>query len=293
MLPLCQAGHYGTSLWAWFSIKWPRTGFFQADFESSNGWLNADLCGTSAHRSWCLELWCIWSVCDFHKTLDTHSCKISPTVWNSVFERRFQPTNEDSAQCFLDVTSPSHPVLEFIYMICVLDLLIICSSLQYISFCPDVYLLATFSAVLATIVSWLVFFYIFLHLQFCNVWGAPAMTQHPSNIWHCNVQGPIPSALAEYTYVWTCLSRHWMLDAWICFFPPSPHSLRSLDDMNDMMTGITLQGGQWSHCQGSQRSQVALHQEGRYQRHRGRCSTKAKGIQWCGWFRSTQEAASC
>ena len=28
-------------------------------------------------------------------------------------ERGFQPTNEDSAQCFLDVSSPSHPVSEF------------------------------------------------------------------------------------------------------------------------------------------------------------------------------------
>ena len=51
--------------------------------------------------------------------------------------------------------------IQFQNFLCVLDLLIICSSLQYISFCPDLYLLATFSAVLATIVSWLVF----LHLS--------------------------------------------------------------------------------------------------------------------------------
>ena len=70
-------------------------------------------CPLSSGCMWCLELWGIWSVCDFHKTLDTHSCELSPAVWNSVFERGFQPTNEDSARCFLDVSSPSHPVSEF------------------------------------------------------------------------------------------------------------------------------------------------------------------------------------
>ena len=98
-------------------------------------------CPLSSGCMWCLELWGIWSVCDFHKTLDTHSCKISLAVWNSVLERGFQPTNEDLAQCFLDVSSPSHPVSGI--SMCVR------SSYLCISFCPDVYLLATFSAVLA------------------------------------------------------------------------------------------------------------------------------------------------
>ena len=126
-------------------------------------------CPLSSGCMWCLELWGIWSVCDFHKTLDTHSCEISPAVWNSVFERGFQPRHEDSAQCFLDVSSPSHPVSEF--SMCVRSSYHLLKPSCYISFCPDSYLLATFSAVLATIVSWLVCFYIFLHLRFCNVWG--------------------------------------------------------------------------------------------------------------------------
>ena len=219
--------------------------------------------------------------------------------------------------------------IQFQNFLCVLDLLIICSSLQYISFCPDLYLLATFSAVLATIVSWLVFFLhlsSFAFLQCLGQWHqsqrAPAMpahmTQHPSNIWHCNVQGPIPSTLAEYTHVWTCLSGHWMLDAWICFFPPSPHSLRSLDDM---MTPVKQKEEDQSKVTPTKTSPckvaneaVAKEAKGAptvekakvpkakakakagtkdTQCHRGRCSTKAKGIQWCGWFWGTQEAASC
>ena len=124
-----------------------------------------------------------------------------------------------------------------------LDLLIICSSLQYISFCPDVYLLATFSAVLATLVSWLVFFYIFLHLQFCNVWGNDIRARG-----HLLCQHIYDSASQQYLAlqrsgsnpqhtckIYPCLNLlEWALNVRCLNLFLS--SLRSLDDMNDMMT---------------------------------------------------------
>ena len=157
--------------------------------------------------------------------------------------------------------------IQFQNFLCVLDLLIICSSLQYISFCPDLYLLATFSAVLATIVSRLVFFTSFF---ICVSAMFGAMTSEPEGTCYASTYD---SASQQYLAlqrsrsnpqhtcrIYPCLNLlEWPLNVRCMnlFLPPfsSPFKvIRRHDDpsqaegggpkQSDTYQDITLQGGQ-------------------------------------------------